>query len=62
MGMLKGLVQSRHPLGRWKELLIERPFEVKKVFLAAGTVSALLPQTLLGAPSQPLDNALWMRG
>ncbi|HEY8693832.1 MAG TPA: FAD-dependent oxidoreductase [Chloroflexota bacterium] len=58
MGMLKGLVQSRRPLGRWKELLVQRPFEVKKVFLAAGTVSALLPQTLLSAPSQPLEAAL----
>jgi hypothetical protein len=56
--MLKGLVQSRRPLGRWKELLVQRPFEVKKVFLAAGTVSALLPQTLLSAPSQPLEAAL----
>ncbi|MFI5268235.1 MAG: hypothetical protein ACHQ7M_12745, partial [Chloroflexota bacterium] len=60
MGMLKGLVQSRRPLGRWKELLVQRPFEVKKAFLAAGAVSALLPQTLLGAPSQPLEAALPM--
>ena len=51
MGMLKGLVQSRKPLGPWKQLLVERPFEVKKAFLAAGTVSSLLPQTLLGLGS-----------
>src|SRR5262249_31379381 len=32
MGMLKGLVQERVPLGVWKDLLVTRPFEVKKVF------------------------------
>lgn len=58
MGMLKGLVQSRRPLGRWRQLLAERPFEVKKAFLASGAVAELLPRTLLGRPSQPLEVAL----
>ncbi|HLY67554.1 MAG TPA: FAD-dependent oxidoreductase [Chloroflexota bacterium] len=51
MGMLKGLVQSRRPLDAWKSLLVERPFEVRKAFLSAGTVGQLLPQTLLGLGS-----------
>jgi NADPH-dependent 2,4-dienoyl-CoA reductase/sulfur reductase-like enzyme len=58
MGMLKGLVHSGRPLGPWRELLAQRPFEVRKAFLAAGTVSDLLPRTVLGAPSQPLEGAL----
>lgn len=58
MGMLKGLVQAGTPLGEWKALLRERPFEVKKAFLATRTVGRLLPQTVLGQPSKPLDEAL----
>jgi NADPH-dependent 2,4-dienoyl-CoA reductase/sulfur reductase-like enzyme len=58
MGMLKGLVQSRRPLGAWKELLVKRPFEVRKAFLAAGTVADLLPRTVLGRASQPLEAEL----
>jgi hypothetical protein len=58
MGMLKGLVQERVPLGAWKDLLVARPFEVKKVFLATRHVARLLPRTVLGSPSQPLESAL----
>jgi NAD(P)H-nitrite reductase large subunit len=58
MGMLKGLVQAGRPLGPWKRLLVERPFEVRKVFLASGTAAALLPHTILGRPSQPLAQQL----
>ena len=58
MGMLKGLVQERVPLGSWKQLLLARPFEVKKAFLATRHVQRLLPRTLLEMPSQPLENAL----
>jgi NAD(P)H-nitrite reductase large subunit len=58
MGMLKGLVQERVPLGAWKGLLVTRPFEVKKVFLATGHVARLLPRTTLGLPSRPLENVL----
>ncbi|MDE3074539.1 MAG: NAD(P)/FAD-dependent oxidoreductase [Chloroflexota bacterium] len=54
MGMLKGLIQAGRPLGAWKDLLVVRPFELKKVFLGAGTVGQLLPRTLLGQPSLPL--------
>ncbi|HLG70222.1 MAG TPA: FAD-dependent oxidoreductase [Chloroflexota bacterium] len=58
MGMLKGLVQSGRPLGRWQRLLAERPFEVRKAFLSAGSVADLLPRTVLGEPSKPLEAAL----
>jgi hypothetical protein len=52
VGMLKGLVQSGQPLGRFKEHLRRNPFDVKTVFIAAKTASALLPTTVLGRPSK----------
>jgi NAD(P)H-nitrite reductase large subunit len=52
VGMLKGLVQSGQPLGRFKEYLRGNPFDVKTAFVAAKTVSALLPETVLGRPSK----------
>lgn len=51
VGMLKGLVQSGADLSGWKEQLKGYPFSVKKAFLATRTVSALMPKTVLGAPS-----------
>ncbi|MDQ6673777.1 MAG: FAD-dependent oxidoreductase [Chloroflexota bacterium] len=58
IGMLKGLVQERVPLGPWKQLLLARPFEVKKAFLATRHVARLLPRTVLNTPSQPLETVL----
>jgi hypothetical protein len=58
MGMLKGMVQERVPLGPWKQLLLARPFEVKKVFLATRHVARLLPRTVLDRPSEPLETVL----
>jgi NAD(P)H-nitrite reductase large subunit len=52
VGMLKGLVQSGQPLGRYKEHLRRDPFDVKTVFIAAKTTSTLLPETVLGRPSK----------
>jgi NAD(P)H-nitrite reductase large subunit len=51
VGMLKGLVQSGQPLGRYKEHLRRNPFDVKTAFIAAKTTSTLLPETVLGRPS-----------
>jgi NAD(P)H-nitrite reductase large subunit len=51
VGMLKGLVQSGQPLGRFKEHLRRNPFDVKTAFIAAKTTSTLLPETVLGRPS-----------
>ena len=52
VGILKGLVQSGQPLGRYKEHLRRNPFDVKTVFIAAKTTSTLLPETVLGRPSK----------
>ena len=45
-------MQSGQPLGRFKEYLRGNPFDVKTAFVAAKTVSALLPETVLGRPSK----------
>jgi NAD(P)H-nitrite reductase large subunit len=52
LGMLKGLVQSGVPLGEFKAYLNRRPFDIKPIFMAAKTTSALLPETVLGRPSK----------
>ncbi len=52
VGMLKGLVQSRVSLARWKAHLKKNPFDVKPAFIASKTTSTLLPETILGRPSK----------
>jgi NAD(P)H-nitrite reductase large subunit len=52
VGMLKGLVQSGVSLARFKDHLRRNPFDVKPVFIASKTTSALLPETVLGRPSK----------
>ena len=52
VGMLKGLVQSGVSLARFKDHLRKNPFDVKPVFIASRTTSALLPETVLGRPSK----------
>jgi NAD(P)H-nitrite reductase large subunit len=51
LGMLKGLVQSGKGLGAWKDWLKKHPFEIRKPYLASHTVAALLPKTILNAPT-----------
>ncbi len=51
VGMLKGLVQSGTPLGRWKEQLRRNPFDVKRAFVASHATRHLLPETMLGRPA-----------
>jgi NAD(P)H-nitrite reductase large subunit len=52
VGMLKGLVQTGVPLGRFKDQLKANPFDVKTAFIASKTTSTLLPATVLGRPSK----------
>ena len=55
VGILKGLVQSGQPLGAWKQLMLENPWELKRPFVATGQVGRLLPETVLGRASVPAD-------
>jgi NAD(P)H-nitrite reductase large subunit len=52
VGMLKGLVQSQAPLGRYKEYLKRNPFDIKPAYIASKRTSRLLPETVLGRPSK----------
>lgn len=52
VGMLKGLVYSGVDLSAWKAHLKANPFDIKPAFLATRTASRLLPETILGRPSQ----------
>jgi NAD(P)H-nitrite reductase large subunit len=52
VGMLKGLVQTGQPLGRYKEYLRRNPFDVKLAFIASKATTTLLPETVLGRPSK----------
>jgi len=52
VGILKGLVQTGVDLSAWKSHLARDPFDVKPAFMATRTTAALLPQTILGRPSQ----------
>jgi NAD(P)H-nitrite reductase large subunit len=52
VGMLKGLVYSGVDLSAWKAHLKGNPFDVKPAFIATHTAGRLLPETILGRPSQ----------
>ena len=52
IGMLKGLVQSGAPVGRFKERLGRNPFDIKPAYMASRTTSRLLPETVLGRPAK----------
>jgi NADPH-dependent 2,4-dienoyl-CoA reductase/sulfur reductase-like enzyme len=53
VGMLKGLIQSRLELGEWKPYLQDRPWDLRRVYVASRAASTLLPQTLTGSPTAP---------
>jgi NAD(P)H-nitrite reductase large subunit len=52
IGMLKGLVQSGSPVGRFKGHLARNPFDIKPVYIATRTTDMLLPETVLGRPAR----------
>ena len=56
IGMLKGLVQSGAPAGRFKERLGRNPFDIKPVYIASRTTTMLLPETVLGRPAIAPDD------
>tara|TARA_Y100000588_G_scaffold217525_1_gene231420 strand:- start:651 stop:1973 length:1323 start_codon:yes stop_codon:yes gene_type:complete len=56
IGMLKGLIYTKSDLVEWKEHISRNPFDIKRAFLASGSVGKLLPETLVGSPSIPEKN------
>jgi hypothetical protein len=53
VGMLKGLIQSQVDLAEWKHYLHERPWDLRRAYVASRAASALLDRTTVGTPSQP---------
>jgi NAD(P)H-nitrite reductase large subunit len=53
VGMLKGLIQSRLDLGDWKKYLNERPWDLRRVYVASKAAAALLPYTATGEQTRP---------
>lgn len=53
VGMLKGLIQTQVDLAEWKLYLQERPWDLRRVYVASRAASQLLAHTTVGAASQP---------
>jgi len=53
IGMIKGVLQTRTPLGGWKEFLRENPFDVRRAYIGAGVAQKLIGTTLTGRPARP---------
>ncbi|MFZ1061781.1 MAG: FAD-dependent oxidoreductase [Candidatus Rokuibacteriota bacterium] len=49
MGMVKGLIQTRTPLGEWKAYVQKNPMDIRRPYVASKAAVRLLDQTLLGA-------------
>jgi NAD(P)H-nitrite reductase large subunit len=51
VGMLKGLIQSQVDLKDWKHYINERPWDLRRAYVASKAASVLLARTTVGAPS-----------
>jgi NAD(P)H-nitrite reductase large subunit len=54
VGMIKGFIQSKTPLGEWKGYLAHHPLDVRRAYIACGVATQLLTKTLLPDPSEDL--------
>ena len=52
VGMVKGIMQTRTPLGSWKDFLREHPFDIRRPYVAAKVGQKLVQTTLLGRPTK----------
>jgi len=52
VGMLKGLIQSQVDLAEWKEYIHERPWDLRRAYVASTAARRLLAQTTIGTASQ----------
>lgn len=53
VGMVKGLIQSGVQLGEWKQYLHDRPWDLRRVYIASQAAGQLLPLTCLGTHAAP---------
>lgn len=52
VGMLKGLIQSQVDLKEWKHYISERPWDLRRAYVASKAASVLLARTTVGAASR----------
>jgi hypothetical protein len=52
IGMAKGFIQTKAPLGHWKKHIEENPIDLRRPYIGAGIAARLLSATTLGRPSQ----------
>ncbi len=52
VGMLKGLIQSQVDLAEWKSYINERPWDLRRAYVASQAASTLLARTTVGSASQ----------
>lgn len=62
VGMLKGLIQAQTDLGNWKDYLKDRPWDLRRAYVASGAADRLLRRTTLGAASSARDYRFEDRG
>jgi NAD(P)H-nitrite reductase large subunit len=54
MGMIKGFIQTKTPLGEWKKYLEHHPLDVRRPYVACGVATKLLQKTLLPEPTDDI--------
>ncbi len=54
VGMVKGFIQTRTPLGEWKGYLDHHPLDIRRAYFACGVATQLLNKTLLPEPTDDL--------
>ncbi len=52
VGMVKGMIQTKKPLGAWAQYIRSHPTDLRRAYIANGVAAALAEQTLLGAPAR----------
>ena len=52
VGMLKGLIQSQVDLADWKHYIHERPWDLRRAYVASKAASVLLARTTVGTAAQ----------
>jgi NAD(P)H-nitrite reductase large subunit len=53
VGMIKGLIQAQTELGTWKDYLQDKPWDLRRPYVASRTATSLLPQTIESGAARP---------
>ena len=55
VGMAKGLIQAKKPLGSWAQYVRSHPTDLRRAYVASGVADTLVRLTLLGTPARDRD-------